>query len=309
MTFFCGITGYRSLWAVVDRRLSSGTRVVADDAVKLMALDTRDARALLVYAGLGATRARTQPSQWMSNVLRGRDVTLEASLGLLCDAILREFPPHLAGFPRKQQGHVVFASAFAGTEPRAYQIQLAPVLAQPGFAWRYVRRTMGDGALPPSRPFRATLGGSGARLFENLRGEKLDKWVKERRDIFRLIKACEHERIPPEIVATSLASLNLRVSRSDPGVGPRCIVAWRFRDQARPPRVVGFSEMVADKVTPRIAHITGGLDLAALTSAVLPFLSKSLRAMRSGSPDDAQGSSELEAVLRALPDDPDEKLR
>jgi hypothetical protein len=73
MTLVLSVHSRDSLWLVVDRRLSYGARrPPIDDAVKVMNLETTDGVGLLAYAGLGATPRGTQPSEWMSAVLRGR---------------------------------------------------------------------------------------------------------------------------------------------------------------------------------------------------------------------------------------------
>jgi hypothetical protein len=73
VTLVLSVHSRNSLWLVVDRRLSyGGCLPPIDDAVKVMILETTDGVGLLAYAGLGATSQRTQPSEWMSAVLRGR---------------------------------------------------------------------------------------------------------------------------------------------------------------------------------------------------------------------------------------------
>jgi hypothetical protein len=73
MTLVLSVPSRDYLWVVVDRRLSyGGRRPPVSDAVKIMDLETTDGRGLLAYAGLGAMARGTQPSEWMSAVLRGR---------------------------------------------------------------------------------------------------------------------------------------------------------------------------------------------------------------------------------------------
>lgn len=99
MTLVLSVHGRDSLWVLVDRRLSyADGRLPIDDAMKVMHLETDDGTGLLAYAGLGATPRGTQPSEWMSAVLRGRGgLTFEGALGALSDAANRELPKHLAG--------------------------------------------------------------------------------------------------------------------------------------------------------------------------------------------------------------------
>lgn len=97
MTLVLSVLGPESVWTVADRRLTNAGRVGREDARKIMFLDTTDGVAILAYAGLGATARGTEPADWMSSVLRGRNWPLEQSLRTLAEALKRELPPQLAG--------------------------------------------------------------------------------------------------------------------------------------------------------------------------------------------------------------------
>lgn len=73
MTLVLTVTGRESVWLVADRRLSYIGNRYRDDARKVMFLDTTDGVAILGYAGLGTTALGTEPADWMSAVLRGRN--------------------------------------------------------------------------------------------------------------------------------------------------------------------------------------------------------------------------------------------
>src|SRR5262249_19640497 len=123
VTLVLALNSRDSIWVVADRRLSyADKRPPVEDAVKVMDLETTDGVALLAYAGLGATRRGTQPSEWMSGVLRGRGgLTLEAALGILSEAALRELPAHLSHLPGN--AHTILAPAFIrGVGARMYTI-------------------------------------------------------------------------------------------------------------------------------------------------------------------------------------------
>jgi hypothetical protein len=86
-------------------------RPPVDDAIKIMGLTTNDGNGILAYAGLGATPKGTQPSEWMSAVLRGRGgLTFDQTLGVLADAATRELPKYLIDVPGG--GHFIVAPAF-----------------------------------------------------------------------------------------------------------------------------------------------------------------------------------------------------
>lgn len=73
MTLIMAVTGPESIWLLADRRLSYADHSPKDDARKVMFLESTDGAAILGYAGLGATARGTEPADWMSAVLRGRN--------------------------------------------------------------------------------------------------------------------------------------------------------------------------------------------------------------------------------------------
>jgi len=93
MTLIVTVNSPETIWLMADRRLTANRRLIKDDARKAMFLETTDGVAILGYTGLGATTRGTEPADWMSNVLRGRNWPLELSLGALADAAQRELPP------------------------------------------------------------------------------------------------------------------------------------------------------------------------------------------------------------------------
>ena len=114
MTLLITLNGPESVWLMADRRITKSGIVISDSARKLMLLETTDGVAILGYTGLGATRSGTEPADWMSAVLRGRNAPLEQSLAILADAAKRELPSHLLGNP-----HSIVAAGFVGEEARS----------------------------------------------------------------------------------------------------------------------------------------------------------------------------------------------
>ena len=104
VTLVLALHGREALWVVTDRRLSYGTgRPPKDDAVKVMGLETTDGVALLAYAGLGMTPRGMQPSDWMSNVLRGRRaMTLDSRSAYLPRSRLENSLPTSAVWRRER---------------------------------------------------------------------------------------------------------------------------------------------------------------------------------------------------------------
>ena len=96
MTLILAITGRHTIWLLADRRLSTPSgKSLRDDARKVMFLETTDGVAILGYAGIGATARGTEPSGWMSNVLRGRNWPLEPSLGAISTVMQQELRPYM----------------------------------------------------------------------------------------------------------------------------------------------------------------------------------------------------------------------
>src|ERR1700682_6331451 len=126
MTLILTVNGPESIWLLADRRLSYERRSPKDDARKVMFLETTDGVAILGYAGLGATRFGTGPADWMSAVLRSRKLPLERCLGVLADAMKKEFPRHMLQMPgREGPAHNLVVPAFIGEVPRLYTVDMA----------------------------------------------------------------------------------------------------------------------------------------------------------------------------------------
>ena len=116
VTLVVAVTGQESIWMLADRRLSWESRPPRDDACKIMVLNTTDGVAILGYAGLGATARETEPSDWMSRVLRGVNLPQEESLEKLGEAMCKQLPTHIANLRalRGPPQHHVVVSAFRG---------------------------------------------------------------------------------------------------------------------------------------------------------------------------------------------------
>jgi hypothetical protein len=137
VTLVVSVVGRESIWLLADRRLSSEGRSPKDDARKVMFLGTTDGVAILGYAGLGATALGTEPADWMSAVLRGRNLPLEQSLGVIAETMKKQFPPHMVRMPAP--AHNVIIPAIVGNELRLYSIDLAFAPDRKSYAFRYTR--------------------------------------------------------------------------------------------------------------------------------------------------------------------------
>jgi hypothetical protein len=258
MTLILAAIGKHSLWMLSDRRLSVGKRPVRDDATKVMLLENNNGSAILGYAGLGSTPGGTQPSEWMSRVLRGRNLPIEQLLGVLTDAMRHQFYRPLARMRRGGHAqHDVVVPAFVTGVPKLFTISL--VLTADGKAlYRYTRHETKhpSGVVGPPTLIYA---GSGISI--------LQRNLAWQRDLRRMIKAHERGLVPPLFIADRLAALNYSVHLKDPFVGPNCIVTWKY-GREKPfgggGATQSYSRSSRDAATPAIPMIVGGIDMAAL---------------------------------------------
>lgn len=311
MTLILAMTTDQSIWLAADRRLSCEGRKPKDDARKLAFLETTDGVAILGYAGLGATAMGTEPSDWMGNVLRGRNIPLERSLGVLSDAMRRQLPRHLRNMLPLGQvaGHTVIAPAFIGNNPALYTIDQ---VLSPDRRRSFYRFTRHELTAPRTiRPPRLTVGGSGMLSLPQAR-----QW---KRDLLSLVNNHDRGKVSALAVADRLASLNHAVSRKDGSVGADCIVGWRYR-RGSPHKSGGgqqhYSGLKRDYSGISLANIGAGMDMRAVMHAMMPSSLRMFEEMREkgpGLPLDAEAIRKHEEDLRLafadLPTDPDEELR
>lgn len=303
MTLVLTVNGPESIWLLADRRLSFKDRPPKDDARKVMFLETIDGTAILGYAGLGATALGTEPADWMSAVLRGRNLPLEQSLGVLAEAMKKQFPPHMVAVT---PAHSVIVPAFLGKEPRLYTIDLVFSPDRKSYWFRYTRHVAEKPALATPRTPRMAIYGSGLLYLAQ------DKsWI---RSLLRMVRANDRGHVSALAVADHLASLNHKVHLgvSDKSVGPRCIVAWRHR-KGGVHKGGGSNQFYTgttrDASSSLLPMIGTGMDIRALFNVSMPRWMKAFEAMRAGKPVQQANSDEINAELARLPDKPDENLR
>ena len=266
MTLVLAITRRQSLWLLTDRRLSTGAGPVRDNATKTMIVETKDGFAILGYAGLGATGSGTEPSEWMSRLLHGRNLSLEQSLGTIADAMQKKLLSHLHFFPRGQvAAHHVVVPAFMGQTPKLYSIDLALAADRKKSLFRYTSHEW-NYSQTAIRPPPVALAGSGGFVLQ-----QMNRWKDWKRNLLRMIKASEQGRVPPRAVASYLAAISHEVHRADPLVGPNCVVTWRYNHGLVKYNAgsQSFSGLIPDASSPFIPTIVSGLDMAALAADVM----------------------------------------
>jgi len=306
LTLVVAVTGPESIWLLADRRLSYERGPPKDDGHKIMFLEATDGVAILGYAGLGATARGTEPADWMSAVLRGRNLPLEQSLRALAEATKSQLPSHIARVPGVGSvAHNVIVPAFLGNEPRLYSIDLVLSPDRKSHQFRYTRHVANEpsAAAPPST-HRFALGGSGARHVMRDR-----QWM---RNLLRILKANDRRKVSPLAIADYLAKRNNEVHQADKSVGPRCIVAWRFRKGGVHGGGGGhqfYSGQQRDSSSPSLPSIANGMVVNNLVEVLMPHMRDMWTAMLAGEPIPEPDSDEINAALARLPHEPDEDLR
>ncbi len=302
MTLVFSVHSRDSLWVVVDRRLSyGGRRPPIDDAVKIMNLETIDGHGLFAYAGLGATPKGTQPSEWMSAVLRGRGgMTFEQTLGVLSDAATRELPKHLASMPGG--GHFIIVPAFVrGIGSRLYSIDNVVDRKTRQHCYRYTshQRT----AEPGSPSIRLAAAGTGGIYI----ARKDRAW---QRALLSLVNEHDRGKISDHLIADQLARLNYEAYQAvrDGSVGPRSIVVWCRRPDARRVTSGGghqfYTGVDRDRDSDTIPSIGNGMD----DQAIARVLMKQFHRITDQGFTPAV-LNEMNRLLAGIPSEPDERLR
>lgn len=298
MTLIVTVNGRESIWMLADRRLTLKGRALRDNARKLMFLETTDGTAILGYAGLGATASGTEPADWMSAVLRGRNLPLEQSLGVLAEAAKQQLPRHMIRMPGPGVSmHNVIVPAFLNGDTRIYSIDMVLSPNRKQYHFRYTRHV---DSMSTCRTPRIGIGGSGALyLYRNKR------WM---RPLLRMVRAYERGLLTPEAVGRHLAMLNMEVHRQDGTVGPSCIVAWRNRKGGGGHQP--YADGARDTTTPcLVPNISRGMDVLAIAGLLMARSLKNFEAHEAGKPIQAFDRDEMNAELARLPHGPDERLK
>jgi len=308
VTLIVTVNGPDTIWLLADRRLSARGRRPNENGRKLMFLETTDGVAILGYAGLGATTGGTEPADWMSAVLRGRNMPLEQSLSVLAGALQRQFPRHLLRLAGPNPPvHNILIPAFVGASAHLYSIDMVFAHDRKSYKFRYTRHVVGGVGAKAGRTPRIGLAGSG---LTQLMGKR--QWARE---LLRLVRACDMQKISHNVVADHFATINHQVhlGATDGSVGPRCIVAWRNRKDG-PHKGGGgqryYTSKTLDRDAPALPSISNGMDVRALVNAIWPHMMASMP-----KPGESKGSlpeldvNALNAALAKLPEAPDETLK
>jgi hypothetical protein len=306
MTLILAINGKESIWLLADRRLSSKSRPVKDDARKVMFLETSDGTAILGYAGLGATSLGTEPSDWMSAVLRGRNLPLEHCLGILAEALKNQLPRHMIKIPRNiALAHNVVITAFVNNQVRLYTIDLVFADDRKSYNFRFTRHEARLKNSPLMGTPRIFIAGSGSQY---LLQDK--KWI---RNLLFRVNAYDRRKVSQYVVSDYLAALNneVHLGLCDKSVGPRCIIAWRCRTKGIHKGGGGhqfYTGTSRDNSSLSLPTISGGMDIKALCDILMPSLTQMSAAMQAGKNLEEFDKDNINTKLANLPNKPDENL-
>lgn len=263
-----------------------------------MFLETTDGQAILGYAGLGTTAYGTEPSDWMSAVLRGRNLPLEQSLDILAGASKRELPAHLVYLtPKRRSGHSIVIPALVNNEPRLYTIDILLSEDRKTYDFRWTRHLSRSAPSKQRTPRFGVAGSGGAYLASR------KPW---RRNLLKILQAYESGQITAQATADHFASLNHEAHRnvSSGTVGPTCIVGWRTVNDGRPHRQGGEQWYVGKERAPSLALvpiIARQFDVAGIASVLM-------NSLQPGRPP-TLNIDEIKEKVSRLPTEPDEKLR
>jgi len=307
VTLIVTVNGPESIWLLADRRLSfDGSRKPRDDAIKILALETTDGVALLGYAGLGLTARETEPSDWMSGVLRGRNFPMEQSLRVLAKAAKAQLPRHMIQIPGKGWlSHNIVVTSFVCEKANFYTIDLSISPNRDKFPFRHTRHVSDIGKTP-----RLSVAGSGGALLASEFQAENKKWIRE---LLCIIRAHDRGQVSPHAVSDNLAKLNHEVHQSmvDQTVGPNCIVAWRNKKSGAHNGGGAhqfYTGTTRDKDNPSLPSIGCGIDISALAEITAPITIELFERLRSGESNSELDTGKLDTEVARLKTEPDEKL-
>lgn len=291
MTLVLALRGRTTIWMLADRRLTAGQRIVSDSATKLVRLESDGHKAIIGYAGLGATAAGTQPSEWMNNVFRGRRGPLEHLLGILAEAGLNELPKHIeAG----KFNHTAIAVALKNRVPVTYGVGVRHSADSNQYEKYYTKYQTAAGNAPP-----VVVGGSGAAVVASL-------GIRAIRPLLRLARAAEKGQISANKVSDEMAALSYRVHLVEGTVGPRSIVLWT--DKNGTGGQACYTGASRDANCSGVPTIANGMDVGAIAGLTMRMMFESPSALVKGQFPNVD-VDRINEELRKLPSGPNEKLK
>jgi hypothetical protein len=132
------------------------------------------------------------------------------------------------------------------------------------------------------------------------------------RKLLRIVNAHDRGSISALAVADHLAAINNDVGITDASVGPRSIVAWRYRKGGIQNGGGGhqfYTSTTRDRSSTSLPTIGNGMDITAVIDAIAGPTMQRLEAMLRGESAAEVDEAEINAALAKLPEKWDEDLR
>lgn len=193
------------MWQCSDHRLvdTRTMRLYDDESVKHVQLRCRDGSAMIAYAGIGALNG-VQVSDWVREILRGENRTVDESLIFLRESATRDLGPYL----RRRLHHMFTVAAFI--RGRRWLAQIRNFHPTPESLWAEPRGEFGTAA---------------AEIKEGLGVATVFPPLLDARDATLLQRVAARKPRDPEQFSDLLASINQRVAsgRARKIVSPHCV--------------------------------------------------------------------------------------
>jgi hypothetical protein len=292
MTLALVALGENSIWAMADRMLSFEGKT-RTDAIKLAEFQGDDGVAVIAYAGLGETAAGMQPSQWITNVLRGyKPIAIEQGLTVLAEATFKNLAPNLLDLPQKTgRSHAFLIAAHINKKPQLFTIEVELNAEGSLVHTRHTRWLNSRGV-----PHRIAIAGSGAAF--------LLKESRLLRNVLTAIRAADAGKASHQEVSELFEAVNARVAANVNSVSAACIVLWRIIGEGGGahrwfPPAEGAPEF--------IPSVAGGMPAHEIISAILPTMQEHLHKLMRGEQSEID-PKKMQALINHISDTPDSSL-
>ncbi len=283
-----------------DRRLTYPDGRYCDNATKIFRLSTADAEALVAYSGLGATSSGLELSQWLSNTLRGRNMTIEDSINLVANSMYVRFPRQLIFF---NLNHHQFIFSYYRKRNPYVKIITMNLDKTP----RVIIDNIENGVdkLTPL----VVCAGSGRAAFAADRSAC--------RRLVTVLRRHRAHRVSDNVTAAVLASCIAKVGRSLRSVSQSSVVATIDPNGGGSHHMYGhsFEVMLPSAACDALPTIARGMDVEALATSmlrvILPFFAQVWRnGVPTAPPEGAWDTcaEQLKAAVASLPDTPNDDL-
>ena len=259
----------RSLWMMADRRLSCENKKVTDKACKLTVVSGIGFEAIFGYSGLGRTKYKNEPSEWMKNVVSGYNGDLQGILNLLKTAMEAQLPRHLT----HGLHHSTMVGAIQGQKIRTFCLSILNDKSEPKVEQKEL---IVSGNPKPNTYYTVSAVGSGSDYYTELFGNG--------EDLGKIIYQYDEGKVSALEVADYFAKINFDVfslmrSRGNNSVGRNCMVMWKNTLEKTEKEGGGFqfySNLNRSQQDCKIPTVLKGMDLNVLIEGLLPSMERGM---------------------------------